>query len=131
MKSLSCVRLFGTRLLHPWDFLGKSAGVDCHFLLQGIFPTQESNLGLPHCRQTLYHLSHEGSPFFMCIEVYSSETQNFKPHFYLPLLWSRLSASSSTFFDENIASGASFPCPCLACPCHSFTVNLFCHLVLW
>ena len=30
----------------------------CHFLLQGIFPTQGSNLGLPHCRQTLYRLSH-------------------------------------------------------------------------
>ena len=35
-------------------FPGKSAGVDCHFLLQGIFPTQESNPGLPHCRQTFY-----------------------------------------------------------------------------
>ena len=33
----------------------------CHFLLQGIFPTQGSNLGLLHCRQTLYPLSHEGS----------------------------------------------------------------------
>ena len=33
-----------------------------HFLLQGIFPTQGSNLGLPHCRQTLYRLSHQGSP---------------------------------------------------------------------
>ena len=33
----------------------------CHFLLQGIFPTQGSNLGLPRCRQTLYHLSHQGS----------------------------------------------------------------------
>ena len=33
----------------------------CHFLLQGIFPTQRSNLGVPHCRQTLYHLSHQGS----------------------------------------------------------------------
>ena len=31
------------------------------FLLQGIFPTQESNLGLLHCRQTLYRLSHQGS----------------------------------------------------------------------
>ena len=50
------------RLLHPWDFPGKSAGVDCHFLLQGIFPTQESNPGLPHCRQMLYRLSHQGSP---------------------------------------------------------------------
>ena len=40
-------------LLHPWDFQGKSTGVGCHFLLQGIFPTQGSNLGLPHCRQKL------------------------------------------------------------------------------
>ena len=29
---------------------------------RGIFPTQGSNLGLPHCRQTLYHLSYQGSP---------------------------------------------------------------------
>ena len=29
-----------------------------HFLLQGIFPIKGSNLGLPHCRQILYHLSH-------------------------------------------------------------------------
>ena len=41
-----------TRLLRPWDFLGKSTGVDCHFLLQ-IFPTQVLNPGLPHYRQTL------------------------------------------------------------------------------
>ena len=32
--------------------------MDCHFLLQGIFPTQELNPGLPHCWQALYHLSH-------------------------------------------------------------------------
>ena len=48
------------RLLRPWDFPGKSAGVDCHFLLQRIFPTQGLNPGLPHCRQTLYCLSHQG-----------------------------------------------------------------------
>ena len=34
----------------------------CHFLLQGIILTQGSNLGSPHCRQILYHLSHQGSP---------------------------------------------------------------------
>ena len=33
----------------------------CHFLLQGIFLTQGSNLGLPHCRQMLYRLCHQGS----------------------------------------------------------------------
>ena len=31
-------------------------------LLQGIFPTQGSNPGLPHCRWILYQLSHQGSP---------------------------------------------------------------------
>ena len=49
-----------TRLLCPGDFPGKGTGVCCHFLLQGIFPTQGSNPGFPHCRQMLYHLSHQG-----------------------------------------------------------------------
>ena len=38
-------RLFA-RLLCPWDSPDKNTGVDCHFFLQGIFPTQGSNLGL-------------------------------------------------------------------------------------
>ena len=42
-------------------FSSNSTGVDCHFLLQGIVPTQGSNPGLPHCRQTVYRLSHQGS----------------------------------------------------------------------
>ena len=41
---------------------GKNTGVGCHALLHGIFPTQRSNPGLPHCRWILYHLSHHGSP---------------------------------------------------------------------
>ena len=62
-NSLQPHRLGPTRLFCPWDFLRNSTGVDCHFLLQGIFPTQGWNTGLPHCRQTLYHLSHQGSPY--------------------------------------------------------------------
>ena len=49
------------RLLCPWDFPGKNTGVDCHFLLQGIFMTQGSNASLLHCRQLLYQLCHQGS----------------------------------------------------------------------
>ena len=41
--------------LCPWDFPGKNTGVGCHFFLQGIFRTQESNLGLLHCKWILYH----------------------------------------------------------------------------
>ena len=36
--------------------------MDCSFLLQGIFPTQELNLDLLHCRQILYQLSYQGNP---------------------------------------------------------------------
>ena len=46
----------------PQDNPGKNTGVGCHSLLQEIFPTQGSNLGLLHCRQILYQLSHLGSP---------------------------------------------------------------------
>ena len=52
--------LYTARLLCPWDFPGKKTRVGCHFLLQGIFPTQGSNPGLPHCGQMLYCLSHQG-----------------------------------------------------------------------
>ena len=47
------------------DSPGKSTGAGCHAFLQGIFPTQGSNTGLPHCRQILYHLSHQGSPIIL------------------------------------------------------------------
>ena len=50
-----------TTLLCPWDSPGKNPGVGSHSLLQGIFPTQGSNPGLLYRRQTLYHLSHQGS----------------------------------------------------------------------
>ena len=43
------------------DSPGKNTGVGCHALLQGIFPTQGLNPGLPHCKRILYHLSHQGS----------------------------------------------------------------------
>ena len=61
--SLQPEGLWPTRLLSPWDSPGRNTGMGCHDLLQGIFPTQGSNPGLPHCRRILYHLSHQGSPF--------------------------------------------------------------------
>ena len=45
------------------DCPGRNTGVGCHALLQGIFPTQASNPGLPHWRHTLYRLIHQGSPW--------------------------------------------------------------------
>ena len=43
-----------TRLLCPWNSLGRNTGMGSHSLLQGIFPTQGSNQGLLHCRQVFF-----------------------------------------------------------------------------
>ena len=49
-------------LYSPWNSPRQNTGVGSLSLLQGIFPTQGSNPGLPHCRQILYQLSHKGNP---------------------------------------------------------------------
>ena len=49
-------------LYSPWNSLGQYTGVGSLALLQGIFPTQGLNPGVPYCRQILYQLSHKGSP---------------------------------------------------------------------
>ena len=46
-----------TRLLCPWNSPGQNTGVGSHSLLQGIFPTQGSNPGLPYCREIVCHPS--------------------------------------------------------------------------
>ena len=49
------------RLLCLWDFSGKNAGVGCHFLLQGLFLTQGSNLCLLHWQVDSLPLSQLGN----------------------------------------------------------------------
>ena len=49
----------------PWtipDSPGRNTGLGSRSRLQQIFPTQGLNLGLPHCRRTLYQLCQQGSP---------------------------------------------------------------------
>ena len=68
------------------NFPGKSIGVGCHFLLRRIFPTQGSNPGLPRCGQTLYPLSHQGSPLYIivCTQLFPNSPACFfdLPSFY-------------------------------------------------
>ena len=62
-KSLSRVQLSETSwTIQSMDSPGQNTGVGSLSLLQGIFPTQGSNPGLPHCRRILYQLNHQGSP---------------------------------------------------------------------
>ena len=58
-ESVSCVQL---GLYSPWNSPDQNTGVGSLSLLQGVFSTQGLNPGLPHCRQSLYQLSHQGSP---------------------------------------------------------------------
>ena len=53
--------LWTPQALSPWDFLGKSTGVGCHFLFQGIFLTQGLNLCLLLWQANSLLLSHQGS----------------------------------------------------------------------
>jgi len=68
---------------------GKNTGVGCHALLQGTFPAQGMNPGLPHCRQTPYRLSHQGNPRII---EWSTGTQRTKVKYLqaLPFLCVRL-----------------------------------------
>ena len=60
--------------LCPWTSPGQNTGVGGLSFLQGIFPTQESNQGLLHCKRILYQLSYQGSPLSGMLE--------FKPRSY-------------------------------------------------
>ena len=64
--SESCSVMFNSLRPHglysPWNSPGQNTGVGSRFLLQGIFPTQGSNPGLPHCRQILYQLNFQRRP---------------------------------------------------------------------
>ena len=63
----------------PWNSPGQNTGVGSFSLLQGIFPTQGSNLGLPHCRCILYQLSHEGGPRILEWVAYSFSSRPSQP----------------------------------------------------
>ena len=74
LKGVLCTKLLPScpNLCNPTDcsMSGKNTGVGCHVFLQGIFLTQGLNLGLLHCRQTPYCLSHpRREPFqtLMCL----------------------------------------------------------------
>ena len=60
--SQSCLTLCDPMDYTAWNSPGQNTGVGSLSLLQGIFPTQQSNRGLLHCRQILYQLSYQGSP---------------------------------------------------------------------
>ena len=75
------------------DSPGKNTGVGCLALLQGIFPTQGSNPGLPNFRWILYCLSHQGTPRILEWVAYSSSRGS-----SLPRNLTRVSCIAGGFF---------------------------------
>ena len=57
----------------------QNTGVVSLSLLQGIFPTQGSNPGLPHCRRILYQLNHKGSPRILEWVAYPFSSRSSQP----------------------------------------------------
>ena len=73
----------------------------CHFLLQGIFPTQGLNPGLLHCRQIFYWLSHQGSPG-LCIINHNIKRKHPREGSPICLLWAQ---APGILFSETIQPG--------------------------
>ena len=88
------------------DSPGKSTGVGYHTLLQGIFPTQWPNSGLPRYRQILYPLSHQGSP-----RILESVAYPFSSGSSQPRNWTRVSCIAGGFFTSWATREA-------LCSCH-------------
>ena len=72
---------------------GQNTGVGSLSLLQGIFPTQKSNRGLPHCRWVLYQVSHQESPRILEWVAYP-----FSSRFSWPRNKTRVSCIAGRFF---------------------------------
>ena len=93
---------------------GKNTGVACHahfsYILQGIFPSQGLNPGLPHCRQILYHLSYQGSPKILKWIVYSFSRGSVPPR-----NWTGVSCIAGRFF-TSWATREAHMCVCV-CVC--------------
>ena len=90
-RSLASSSPWGHRVRQDWATEQHTA----HTLLQGIVPTQGGKSGLLHCRQILYRLSHQGSPFThisVCM-IYAAHNQNQMPTVAKAGFWSSLEAS--------------------------------------
>ena len=108
------------RLYSLWNSPGQNTGVGSLSFLQGIFPIQRSNPGLPHCRWILYQLSHMGSPRVLEWVAYSFSSRSSPPR-----NWTRVSCIAGRFFTNWAIRKA----PCLLYSFliffHSFFVFVF------
>ena len=99
-----------------WNSLGQNSGVGSLSLLQGIFPTQGLNPGLPHCRRFLYQLGHNGSPRILEWVAYP-----FSRVSSWPRNWTGVSCIASRFFTNWAMKEAHI----------GYILQFFAHLVFY
>ena len=80
-------------LYSSWNSPGQNTRVGSLSLLQGIFPIQESNPDLLHCRQILYQLSHKGTPRILEWVTYPFSSRSSRPR-----NWTEVSCITDGFF---------------------------------
>ena len=106
-------------LYSPWNSLGQNTGEGSLSLLQGIFPTQGSNPGLPHWGPILYQLSHHESP-----KILERVAYRFPRGSSWPRNWARVSCIVGGFFTRWAFREAMCVCVCV-CVC---VMGLFIYL---
>ena len=99
--SQSCLTLPPHGLYSPWNSPGQNTGVDSLSLLQGIFPTQESNPGLPYRSKIPYQLSHEGRLRILEWVAYPFSSRSSRPR-----NWTRVSCIAGGFFSSWATRGS-------------------------
>ena len=87
-------------LYNPWNSPGQNTGVGSLPFIQGLFPTQGSNPGLPHCRWILYQLSYKGSPRVLEWVAYPFSSGSSQPR-----NWTRVSCIKGGFFTNWAVRG--------------------------
>ena len=105
--SLQPYGLQPARLLCPWDSPGKNTGVGCHFLLQGIFLTQEQNRVSCIGRWILCHWAIWEAPISSCLYNLTMEPR----------------MTSMSLGGWRSVSGSAIVCPCGS--------SMFCTLSVW
>ena len=117
-----CLTLHLHGLCSPWDSLGQSTGMGSLSHLQGNFPIQRWNPGLPHCRRILYQLSHKGCSINMWTQIESGLSLclflwGYKPYWikdisfwpHLTFQFSSVAQSCLTLYDPINRNTPGFP----------------------
>ena len=113
-----------TRLLHPWDFPGKSTGVGCHCLLWiNVLKPPKNSQWVPMAPRVIAHL-----PRKELYKLFLKLCFQLTPHLRtssLPCLMQQWSHLSDTLYClSSVCVFTPFPCLCFRKPCPSFRTHL-------